>query len=54
MDVEGDLLAVGAPVLVTKAVGVFAIVLGLEVVIAIGDGLFVDFVTTNWIGDLFM
>lgn len=52
VDVEGDLLAVGTPVLITEAVGVLAVVLGLEGEIAVGDGLFVYFVLGNWVGDL--
>ena len=39
VDIEGDLLAVGAPVLVAEAVHVFAILLGIEGVVAIGNAL---------------
>ena len=53
VDVEGDLLAVGTPVLVAKAVGVFAVHLGVEAVVAVGDGLFVDLVLANGVDDLF-
>ncbi len=53
MDIEGYFLAVGAPVLVTEAVGVLAVVLGVEAVVAVGDGLFVDLVLANGVCDLF-
>lgn len=52
VDVEGDLLAVGAPVLVAEAVGVFAVKLGGKGVVAVGDGLLVDFVLAGRVGDL--
>lgn len=53
VDIEGDFLAVGAPVLVAKAVGVFAVVLGVEAVVAAGYRLLVDFVLANGVCDLF-
>jgi hypothetical protein len=52
MDVEGDFLAVCAPVLVAEAVGVFAVVLGGKGVVAVGDGLLVDFVLARGVCDL--
>ncbi len=53
VDVERDFLAVGAPVLVAEAVGVFAVVLGVEAVVAAGYRLLVDFVLANGVCDLF-
>lgn len=50
--VEGDLLARRAPVLISKAVEVFAVVLGVEGVIAVGGGLLEDFVLPDWVCDL--
>jgi hypothetical protein len=52
MDVEGNLLGVGAPMLVTEAVDVFAIMLGSEGVVTVGDTLLVRLVLTRRIGDL--
>jgi hypothetical protein len=52
VDVERDLLGVGAPVLVAEAVGVFAVVLGSEGVVAVGDGLLVGLVLAVGVGDL--
>lgn len=52
MDVEGDLLAGRAPVLVAKAVHVFAVVLGIEGVVAVGGGFLEDLVLTDWVRDL--
>lgn len=52
VDVEGDLLAGRAPVLVAEAVGVFAVVPGLEGVVAVGGGLLVDLVLAVGVGDL--
>ena len=52
VDVEGDLLGVGSPGLVTKAVNVFSIVLGCERVVAVGDTLLVCLVLTSRVGDL--
>lgn len=53
VDVERDLLAVGAPVLVAEAVGVFAVMEGGIGVVAVGDGALVDFVLAARVGDLF-
>lgn len=44
VDVEGDLLGVGNPVLVSEAVGVFAVVVSREGVIAVGNCPLVDLV----------
>lgn len=44
VDVEGDLLGVGNPVLVSEAVGVFAVVESREGVIAVGNCPLVDLV----------
>jgi hypothetical protein len=52
VDIEGNLFAVGTPVLVAEAVGVLAVVLGLEGEVAGRDGLFVDLVLGNRVGDL--
>ena len=46
MHVEADLLAVGRPVLVAKAVHVPAIVLGVEGVVARADRSLLDFMAT--------
>jgi len=50
--VEGDFLGRSAPVLVAEAVDVLAVVLGVEREVAVGDGLVVDFVLADWVGDL--
>ena len=52
VDVEGDLLGVGTPSLVSEAVKVFSIVLGCERVVAVGDTLLVCLVLTTRVGDL--
>jgi hypothetical protein len=52
VDVEGDLLGVGSPGLVTKAVNIFSIMLGCERVVAVGDTLLVCLVLTSRVGDL--
>jgi hypothetical protein len=52
VDVEGNLLGVGTPMLVTEAVDVFAIMFGSEGVVTVGDALFVRLVLTRGIGDL--
>lgn len=52
VNVERDLLAVGAPVLVAEAVGVFAVMEGGIGVVAVGDGALVDFVLAARVGDL--
>lgn len=52
VDVEGDLLAGRAPVLVAKAVEIFTVVLGIEGVVAVGGGLLKDFVLADWVCDL--
>lgn len=52
VDVEGDLLGVGSPGLVTKTVNIFSIVLGCERVVAVGDTLLVCLVLTSRVGDL--
>lgn len=52
VDVEGDLLGVGDPVLVAEAVGVFAVVDGREGVIAVGNCPLVDLVLAYGVHDL--
>ena len=52
VDVEGHLLGGGAPVLVTEAVEVLAVVFGLEGEVAVGDGFLVDFELTDRVCDL--
>lgn len=53
MDVEGDLLGVGAPVLVAEAVAKLAVLLGGEGVVASRDGLFVELVLVHGVEDLY-
>jgi hypothetical protein len=52
VDVEGDLLAVCAPVLVAEAVCVFPITFGLEGIVAGGNGFRVVFVIVAGVLDL--
>jgi hypothetical protein len=52
VDVEGDLLGVGTPVLISEAVYVFAIMLSRERIIAVRDTLLVCLVLTSRVGDL--
>jgi len=52
VDVEGDLLGVGTPVLVAEAVGVLSVVLGVEGVVAVADALVVDLVAAAGVLDL--
>lgn len=52
VDVERNLLAGRAPVLVAKAVEIFAVVLGIEGVVAVGGGLLKYFVLADWVCDL--
>lgn len=52
VDIERHLLVRRAPVLVAKAVGIFAVVLGVEGEVAVRDGLFVDLVLADRVGDL--
>ena len=54
MDVEGDLLAVGAPVLVAETVHVLAVVLGVEGVVAVGHGLLHGLVLAEGVCDLYI
>lgn len=53
VDVEGNLLGVGAPALVSKAICVLSVALGGERVVAIGNCLFVGLVLALGIADLF-
>lgn len=53
VDVEGDLLGVGAPVLVAEAVAELAVLTGGEGVVAGRDGLFVELVLVHRIEDLY-
>lgn len=52
VDVEGDLLAVGAPVLVSEAVSVLAVVLRVEGEVAVGDTLVKGLVLALGVRDL--
>ena len=52
MDVERDLLGVGTPVLVAKAVGEFAVRLCDEGLVTVGDGSEVDLILPCGVGDL--
>lgn len=52
VDIERDLLGVGAPVLVAEAVGVFAIAMGGKGVVAVGHASFLYLVIAGRIGDL--
>ena len=52
VNVERDLLAGGAPVLVSEAVAVLAVVLGREGVFARGDRLFIVLVLAGRVEDL--
>lgn len=52
MDVEGDLLTVGSPMLVAEAVVVLSVGASNNGVVAVGDGFFVDDVLAIRIGDL--
>lgn len=52
MDIEGDFLAVGSPMLVSEAVVVLSVGTSNNGVVAVGDGLFVDDVLAVGIGDL--
>ena len=54
VDVEGDLLAVCAPVLVAEAVCVFPITFGLEGMVAGGDGFRVVLVVVAGVLDLWL
>lgn len=53
MDVEGDLLGVGAPVLVAEAVAELAILPGREGVVARRDRLLVELVLVRGVEDLY-
>lgn len=52
VDVEGNLLCVGAPVLVTEAVEIFPIMLSSEGVVAVGNTLLIGLVLTSRVRDL--
>lgn len=52
VDVERDLLGVGAPVLVAEAIEVLAIMLGVEGVVAVGHVLLEGFVLAHGVRDL--
>lgn len=52
MHIEADLLRAGGPGLVAEAVHVLAVALGVEAVIARGDGLVVHDVGVLWVDDL--
>lgn len=52
--VEMDLLAVGAPVLISEAVGIFAVAPGCEGVVAVGHALLVGHILTLGVLDLHM
>jgi hypothetical protein len=49
MHVERDLLARGAPVLIAEAVDIFAVMLGLEGEIAVGDRFLVGLKLSDWV-----
>jgi len=51
--VKGNLLGGSTPVLVAEAVDVFAVMLGFEGEVAVGGGLFKDFVLADGVGNLF-
>lgn len=52
VDIEGHLLARGAPVVVAEAVEVLAVVLRVEGVVAVGGGLLIDLVRALRVCDL--
>lgn len=52
VDIEGDLLAGRTPVLIPEAVEIFAVVLCVEGVVAVGGGLLVDLVLADWVCNL--
>lgn len=52
VDVEGDLLGVGGPALIAKAVDVFSVGVGIEGVVLGGDGLFVVLTVVQGVLDL--
>lgn len=52
VNIERDFLGIGSPVLVTEAVSVFAVVLGKEGMIAIGNTPFVDLILVRGSVDL--
>ena len=54
VDIEGNLFAGRAPVLIAEAVDVFAVVLGHEGVVTVGSRILEDLVLAAWIGDLCM